>query len=78
MLAKNIEKKNIKRSPQSPLRTSVLQQQDSNKFGFTPKRTMQLAQSLYAREGGGLITYIRTDSIDIYEGKVPSIRDKVF
>ena len=77
MLAKNIEKKNIKRSPKSPLRTSVLQQQASNKFGFTPKRTMQIAQSLYAREGGGLITYIRTDSIEIDEGKVPSIRDKV-
>ena len=38
---------------------------------------MQIAQSLYAREGGGLITYIRTDSIEIDEGKVPSIRDKV-
>ena len=77
MLAKKIEKKKIKRSPKSPLRTSVLQQQASNKFGFTPKRTMQIAQSLYAREGGGLITYIRTDSIEIDEGKVPSIREKV-
>ena len=77
LITKSIEKKKIKRSPKSPLRTSVLQQQASNKFGFTPKRTMQIAQSLYAREGGGLITYIRTDSIEIDGGKVPSIRNKV-
>ena len=38
---------------------------------------MQVAQSLYAREGGGLITYIRTDSIEIDEGKVPAVRSQV-
>jgi Topoisomerase IA len=38
---------------------------------------MQIAQSLYAREGGGLITYIRTDSIEIDEGKLPSVRDQI-
>tara|TARA_B000000475_G_scaffold144802_1_gene116529 strand:- start:141 stop:1763 length:1623 start_codon:yes stop_codon:yes gene_type:complete len=38
---------------------------------------MQIAQSLYAREGGGLITYIRTDSIEIDEGKLPSVRSQV-
>ena len=77
LVAKSIAKKTIKRSPREPFRTSVLQQQASNKFGFTPKRTMQIAQSLYAREGGGLITYIRTDSIEIDEGKLPSVRSQV-
>ncbi len=77
LVAKSITKKTIKRSPREPFRTSVLQQQASNRFGFTPKRTMQIAQSLYAREGGGLITYIRTDSIEIDEGKLPSVRDQV-
>tara|TARA_B100002051_G_scaffold171705_1_gene162284 strand:- start:520 stop:2985 length:2466 start_codon:yes stop_codon:yes gene_type:complete len=77
LIAKSITKKHIKRSPREPFRTSVLQQQASNRFGFTPKRTMQIAQSLYAREGGGLITYIRTDSIEIDEGKLPSVRDQV-
>ena len=77
LVAKSITKKAIKRSPREPFRTSVLQQQASNKFGFTPKRTMQIAQSLYAREGGGLITYIRTDSIEIDEGKLPSVRGQV-
>ena len=77
LIASSITKKTIKRSPREPFRTSVLQQQASNRFGFTPKRTMQIAQSLYAREGGGLITYIRTDSIEIDEGKLPSVRDQV-
>ena len=77
LIAKSITKKHIKRSPREPFRTSVLQQQASNRFGFTPKRTMQIAQSLYAREGGGLITYIRTDSIEIDEGKLPSVREQV-
>jgi len=77
LVAKSISKKTIKRSPREPFRTSVLQQQASNRFGFTPKRTMQVAQSLYAREGGGLITYIRTDSIEIDEGKVPAVRSQV-
>ena len=77
LVAKSITKKTIKRSPREPFRTSVLQQQASNRFGFTPKRTMQIAQSLYAREGGGLITYIRTDSIEIDEGKLPSVRSQV-
>jgi Topoisomerase IA len=77
LIARSISKKTIKRSPKEPFRTSVLQQQASNRFGFTPKRTMQIAQSLYAREGGGLITYIRTDSIEIDEGKVPAVRSQV-
>jgi len=75
--ATSITKAPRTQNPKSPFRTSVLQQQASNKFGFTPKRTMQIAQSLYARDGGGLITYIRTDSIEIDQGKLPSIYEKI-
>ena len=77
MEATSITKASRTQNPKSPFRTSVLQQQASNKFGFTPKRTMQIAQSLYARDGGGLITYIRTDSIEIDLGKLPSIYEKI-
>ena len=72
LVAKSISKKTIKRSPREPFRTSVLQQQASNRFGFTPKNHAGRAITL-AREGGGLITYIRTDSIEIDEGKVPAV-----
>ena len=77
MEATSITKASRTQNPKSPFRTSVLQQQASNKFGFTPKRTMQIAQSLYARDGGGLVTYIRTDSIEIDLGKLPSIYEKI-
>ena len=77
MEATSITKASRTQNPKSPFRTSVLQQQASNKFGFTPKRTMQIAQSLYAKDGGGLVTYIRTDSIEIDLGKLPSIYEKI-
>jgi DNA topoisomerase-1 len=62
-----IERKARKRNPAPPFITSTLQQEASRKLGFTTRRTMQVAQSLY--EGVdlgdgpiGLITYMRTDS----------------
>ena len=71
--------KKIKRKPKSPFRTSVLLQQASAKFGFTPKQTMGFAQSLFTGKDGsdGLITYIRTDSIEIDAAKLPLIQEKV-
>ena len=71
--------KQIKRKPKSPFRTSVLMQQASAKFGFNPKETMKCAQSLFAgKDGGdGLITYIRTDSIEIDAAKLPIIQQKI-
>jgi DNA topoisomerase-1 len=56
-----------KRSPAPPFTTSTLQQEASRKLGFSPKRTMSIAQRLYegvdTPDGHvGLITYMRTDS----------------
>ena len=60
-----------RRKPSAPFTTSTLQQEASRKLGLTAKRTMGLAQGLYegqdVGEGGttGLITYMRTDSMNI-------------
>ncbi len=60
-----------RRKPLGPFTTSTLQQEASRKLGFTAKRTMGLAQGLYEGqdidEGGttGLITYMRTDSMNV-------------
>ncbi len=60
-----------RRKPAGPFTTSTLQQEASRKLGFTAKRTMGLAQGLYegqdVGEGGttGLITYMRTDSMNV-------------
>jgi DNA topoisomerase-1 len=62
-----------KRTPAPPFITSTLQQEASRKLGYTAKRTMALAQSLYegvdVGQGGavGLITYMRTDSTNVAE-----------
>ena len=55
----NIKETTAKRSPTPPLITSTLQQLASNRYGYAPSRTMQIAQKLYEK---GLITYMRTDS----------------
>ena len=60
----SIEKKPSKRSPKPPFITSTLQQEASQKLGFSVKQTMTLAQNLY-REGA--ITYMRTDSFTLSE-----------
>lgn len=59
-ILKKEEIKEVTRTPPSPLTTSLLQQSANNKFNFSPKETMGLAQKLYE---GGYITYMRTDSI---------------
>ncbi|MFQ5580123.1 MAG: type I DNA topoisomerase [Nitrospiria bacterium] len=70
-IVSRVEKKERKRNPTPPFITSRLQQEAARKLGFTPKKTMMLAQQLYEgietrSEGAvGLITYMRTDSVRI-------------
>ena len=69
---KEIKKKQIKRNPNAPFTTSTMLQEASRKFGFSAKRTAQIAQKLYegidiGGEAVGLITYMRTDSVNVSE-----------
>ena len=66
----NIESKERKTTANPPFMTSTLQQSASNRLGFSPKRTMALAQQLYEGVNTpngqmGAITYMRTDSLNI-------------
>ena len=74
-----IDEKNVNRKPYPPLNTSALQQDASRKLGFSTKKTMSVAQSLYegvnlGKETEGLITYMRTDSINIEPTAIKNIR----
>src|ERR1700744_4639848 len=74
-----VESKPVKRHPYPPFTTSTLQQEASRKLGLAPARTMQIAQRLYegvdVGEGAaGLITYMRTDGVDLAPEAVASAR----
>ncbi len=58
----NVLKKPVKRTPAPPFTTSTLQQEAARKLGFTVSQTMMVAQHLYEN---GLITYMRTDSVNL-------------
>ena len=60
----DLQKKPAKKSPAAPFTTSTLQQEASRKLGFPVAKTMQVAQRLYE---AGLITYMRTDSLNLSE-----------
>ena len=67
-----IETKRTRRNPQPPFTTSTLQQEASRKLGFSASRTMRVAQKLYeginiGKETTGLITYMRTDGVQLGE-----------
>ena len=75
-----IEKKQRKSRPSPPFMTSTLQQSASSFLGFSPRKTMMVAQTLY--EGVktpdgvmGVITYMRTDSLNIAAEAIEGIRD---
>lgn len=70
----NIESKPVSRSPAPPFITSTLQQEASNKLGSSAKRTMATAQRLYE---AGLITYMRTDGIDMAPEAVNAVRQQI-
>ena len=77
----NVKKGEKKRSAAPPFTTSTLQQEASRKLGFTPKKTMMVAQQLYegvdvAGEGTtGLITYMRTDSLRLSDEAMAAAAD---
>jgi DNA topoisomerase-1 len=78
----SVERKRVKRNPPAPFTTSTLQQEASRKLGFGAQQTMRLAQQLY--EGAdidgdtvGLITYMRTDGVQMAREAVSAIREHV-
>ena len=78
----SIERKQRKRNPAPPFTTSTLQQESARKLGFGAQRTMRLAQQLYEGvdfgEGAvGLITYMRTDSVNLANEAVQEIRQVI-
>ena len=76
----NVDKKETSSRPAPPFITSTLQQAAANKIGFTAKRTMRTAQSLYegielgSMGAVGLITYMRTDSTNVSPEAISSAR----
>ena len=71
---KKVENKPYTTRPYPPFTTSTLQQEANRKCGFTARRTMQVAQSLYEN---GHITYMRTDSTNLAKVAVDAARDLV-
>ncbi|HEX5624025.1 MAG TPA: type I DNA topoisomerase [Sulfuricurvum sp.] len=77
-----IETKERKSSTPPPFMTSTLQQTASSQLGFSPKKTMMVAQALYegvkTSEGtSGVITYMRTDSLNLATEAVEAARETI-
>ena len=78
-----VKKGEKKRTPAPPFTTSTMQQEASRKLGFTLKKTMTIAQSLYegvkveGRGTVGLITYMRTDSTRISEEARAAAKEQI-
>src|SRR5579863_3083870 len=78
----SVDAKPVKRHPQPPFTTSTLQQEASRKLGFAPAHTMRVAQRLYegvdvGGEAVGLITYMRTDGVQIADEAVRAVRSVI-
>src|SRR5476649_1469753 len=78
----SVEAKPARRNPPPPFTTSTMQQEASRKLGFAPAIAMRLAQRLYEGveldgETTGLITYMRTDGIDIAPEAITEIRTMI-
>jgi DNA topoisomerase I len=78
----SVERKQRRRNPAAPFTTSTLQQEASRKLGFSAQKTMRVAQQLYEGvdigDGAvGLITYMRTDSLNLAQEAVVQIRELI-
>ena len=78
----SVDAKPARRNPPPPFTTSTMQQEASRKLGFSPAHTMRVAQRLYegidiGGETVGLITYMRTDGIDVAPEAIQAIRSMV-
>ncbi len=71
---KEVKESEQKRSPRAPFTTSTLQQAASSRLGFSPSRTMQVAQKLYE---AGHISYMRTDSTNLSKQSLGAIADVI-
>lgn len=79
LVVAKVDKKQRKRNPAAPFITSTLQQEAARKLGFTAQRTMRAAQQLYegidiGNGAVGLISYMRTDSVNLADEAVAEIR----
>jgi DNA topoisomerase I len=77
-----VDRKQRRRNPAPPFTTSTLQQEAARKLGFSAQKTMRVAQQLYEGvdigEGAvGLITYMRTDSLNLAQEAIGQIRDVI-
>jgi len=75
---KDVIESEVKRSPRPPFTTSTLQQAASSRLGFSPSRAMSIAQKLYEQ---GLITYMRTDSVNLAasaQAQIASLVEKTY
>ena len=70
----SVETKPLTRNPPPPFTTSTLQQEAARKLGFSASHTMRVAQSLYEE---GLITYMRTDGVQMDEGAISQARKAI-
>ena len=79
----DIRKRNVRQRPAAPFTTSTMQQEAGRKLRFSAQRTMVVAQQLYeglsiGSEGAvGLITYMRTDSVQVAESAVDEAREYI-
>ncbi|HEY7687986.1 MAG TPA: type I DNA topoisomerase, partial [Dongiaceae bacterium] len=78
----NVERKQARRNPAPPFTTSTLQQEASRKLGLSASRTMRIAQKLYegvtlGGETVGLITYMRTDGVQLSNEAIAAARDLI-
>ena len=82
LTVQSVDRKQRRRNPAPPFTTSTLQQEAARKLGFSAQKTMRVAQQLYEGvdigEGAvGLITYMRTDSLNLAQEAIGQIRDVI-